>query len=136
MTVQQKKAYMKDAVTPTMKPIFRAFDAKEVQDRQLRDLPRHATAGGPQVQDASNDIHPLPATKKAFEAKVKTEPNVAKWTEFMALKVEPAHGQAYSTARVSTPRSRIEGAFQAAANIHKPRPRSPDRVGSRYHTRT
>ena len=29
MTLKQKKAYMKAAVEPTMKPIFREFDAKE-----------------------------------------------------------------------------------------------------------
>jgi hypothetical protein len=29
MTYKQKRAYMKDAVLPTMKPIFQAFDAKE-----------------------------------------------------------------------------------------------------------
>jgi hypothetical protein len=29
MTFAQKKAYMKVAVTPTMKPIFQSFDAKE-----------------------------------------------------------------------------------------------------------
>ena len=40
----------------------------------------------------SNDIHPLPNTKEAFEAKLKVEPKWPKFTEFMAQKVEPAMG--------------------------------------------
>ena len=40
MSYAQKKAYMKGAVMPAMKPIFQAFDAEEVQDGRVPDLPR------------------------------------------------------------------------------------------------
>ena len=51
MTFAQKKAYMKAAVEPTMKPIFQAFDAKKFKTVRLRDLPRQGRRGA-QVQDA------------------------------------------------------------------------------------
>ena len=51
MTYEQKKAYMKAAVAPTMKPIFQAFDAKKFKNVRLQDVPRQGRRR-PQVQDA------------------------------------------------------------------------------------
>src|SRR4029078_4954390 len=91
MTLNQKKAYMKAAVTPTMKPIFQAFDAKRFKKFDCRTC--HGGGGVERkFKMPSNDIHPLPNTKEAFEAKLKAEPTWPKWTEFMAQKVEPAMG--------------------------------------------
>jgi cytochrome c553 len=109
MTFEQKKAYMKDAVTPTMKPIFKAFDAKKFKTVTC------ATCHGEDGADRkfkmpSNDIHPLPNTKEGFEAKLKTEPTWPKWTEFMAQKVEPAMGKLLDIP-VFNPNKPVEGAF-------------------------
>ena len=109
MTFEQKKAYMKDAVTPTMKPIFKAFDAKKFKTVNC------ATCHGADGADRkfkmpSNDIHPLPNTKEGFEAKLKTEPTWPKWTEFMAQKVEPAMGKLLDLP-VFDPKKPVEGAF-------------------------
>jgi hypothetical protein len=109
MTFEQKKAYMKDAVTPTMKPIFKAFDAKKFKTVNC------ATCHGEDGADRkfkmpSNDIHPLPNTKEGFEAKLKTEPTWPKWTEFMAQKVEPAMGKLLDIP-VFDPKKPVEGAF-------------------------
>jgi mono/diheme cytochrome c family protein len=92
MTFAQKKAYMKTAVVPAMKPVFQAFDAKQFKTFNC------ATCHGKDGADRkfkmpSNDIHPLPGTPEAFQAKLKVEPTWPKWTEFIAQKVEPAMGK-------------------------------------------
>src|SRR3954462_5510612 len=116
MTFTQKKAYMKVAVTPTMKPIFQAFDAKEFKKFNC------ATCHGQDGADRkfkmpSNDIHPLPNTPEAFQAKLKAEPTWPKWTEFMAQKVEPAMGKLLDLP-VFDPKKPVEGAFSCGA-CHK-----------------
>jgi hypothetical protein len=116
MTFRQKKVYMKTAVTPTMKPIFQSFDAKKFKDFTC------ATCHGQDGADRkfkmpSNDIHPLPNTPEAFEAKMKAEPTWPKWTEFMAQKVEPAMGKLLDVP-IFNPKSPVKGAF-GCANCHK-----------------
>jgi mono/diheme cytochrome c family protein len=116
MSFEQKKAYMKVAVTPTMKPIFQAFDGKEFKSFTC------ATCHGRDGADRkfkmpSNDIHPLPNTPEAFQAKLKAEPTWPKWTEFMAQKVEPAMGKLLDLP-VFNPKSPVKGAF-GCANCHK-----------------
>jgi cytochrome c553 len=116
MTFAQKRAYMKTAVTPTMKPIFQAFDAKQFKTFDC------ATCHGKDGADRkykmpSNDIKPLPGTPEAFQAKLKTEPTWPKWTEFMAQKVEPAMGKLLDLP-VFDPKKPVEGAFSCAA-CHK-----------------
>jgi cytochrome c553 len=116
MTFRQQKAYMKEAVVPTMKPIFQAFDAKKFKTVNC------ATCHGKDGADRkfkmpSNDIHPLPNTKEGFEAKLKTEPTWPKWTEFMAQKVEPAMGKLLDVP-VFNPQKPVEGAF-SCAKCHK-----------------
>ena len=116
MTFQQKRAYMKSAVVPTMKPIFQAFDAKKFKTFNC------ATCHGDDGADRkykmpSNGIHPLPGSKEAFEAKLKTEPTWPKWTEFMSQKVEPAMGKLLDVA-VFDPKQPVEGAL-SCANCHK-----------------
>ena len=51
MTFEQKKAYMKAAVTPTMKPIFQTFDGKKFKTFNCVIVPRRGRRR-PQVQDA------------------------------------------------------------------------------------
>jgi len=116
MTAQQKKAYMKSAVLPTMKPIFQAFDAKKFKTFNC------ATCYGEDGADRkfkmpSNGIHPLPGTKEAFEAKLKAEPTWPKWTEFMSKKVEPTMGKLLDVP-VFDPQKPVEGAF-SCAKCHK-----------------
>jgi cytochrome c553 len=116
MTFKQKKAYMKDAVEPTMKPIFQAFDAKKFKTVNCQTC--HGKDGTERkFKMPSNDIHPLPNTKEAFEAKLKTEPTWPKWTEFMAKKVEPAMGKLLDVP-VFDPQKPVEGAF-SCGKCHK-----------------
>ena len=116
MTYQQRKAYMKAAVTPTMKPIFQAFDAKEFAKFTCETC--HGKDGAERkFKMPSNDIHPLPNTPEAFQAKLKTEPTWPKWTEFMAKQVEPAMGKLLDLP-VFDPKKPVKGAF-SCGNCHK-----------------
>jgi mono/diheme cytochrome c family protein len=116
MSFQQKKAYMKEAVTPTMKPIFQAFDDKKFKEFTCASC--HGADGAERkFKMPSNDIHPLPGTHEAFEAKLKTEPTWPKWTEFMAQKVEPAMGKLLDLP-IFDPKKPVKGAFGCAA-CHK-----------------
>lgn len=116
MTFEQKKAYMKSAVTPTMKPIFQAFDGKKFKTFNCQTC--HGSDGAERkFKMPSNDIHPLPNTPEAFQAKLKTEPTWPKWTEFMAQKVEPAMGKLLDLP-VFDPKKPVKGAF-GCANCHK-----------------
>jgi cytochrome c553 len=116
MTFAQKKAYMKTAVTPTMKPIFQAFDAKKFKTVSCQTC--HGQDGPERkYKMPSNDIHPLPGTPEAFQAKLKTEPTWPKWTEFMAQKVEPAMGKLLDVP-VFNPKKPVEGTF-SCGNCHK-----------------
>ena len=116
LTYQQKRAYMKDAVLPTMKPIFKAFDAKKFKTVNCQTC--HGDDGAERkFKMPSNDIHPLPNTGAAFEAKLKTEPTWPKWTEFMAGKVEPAMGKLLDVPTFD-PKKPVKGAF-SCGNCHK-----------------
>jgi len=116
MTYAQKKAYMKSAVTPTMKPIFQGFDAKKFKTFDCTSC--HGKDGADRkFKMPSNDIHPLPNTPEAFQAKLKTEPTWPKWTEFMAQKVEPAMGKLLDVP-VFDPKKPVKGAF-SCGNCHK-----------------
>ena len=116
MTFDQKKAYMKVAVMPTMKPIFQAFDGKKF--KTFNCVSCHGADGADRkFKMPSNDIHPLPNTHEAFEAKLKTEPTWPKWTEFMAQKVEPAMGKLLDLP-IFDPKKPVKGAF-GCANCHK-----------------
>lgn len=116
MTFDQKRAYMKAAVVPTMKPILQAFDAKKFKKVDCRTC--HGEDGPERkYKMPSNDIHPLPNSKEAFEAKLKAEPTWPKWTEFMTQKVEPAMGKLLAVP-VFDPKKPVEGAF-SCANCHK-----------------
>jgi hypothetical protein len=116
MTFQQKKAYMKAAITPTMKPVFQTFDAKKFKTFSC--VTCHGRDGADRkYKMPSNDIHPLPNTPAAFQAKLKSEPTWPKWTEFMSQKVEPAMGKLLDIP-VFDPKKPVEGAF-SCARCHK-----------------
>jgi mono/diheme cytochrome c family protein len=116
MTYQQKKAYMKAAVTPAMKPIFQAFDAKKF--KTVACVTCHGKDGAERkFKMPSNDIRPLPNTPEAFKAKLKAEPTWPKWTEFMSQKVEPAMGKLLDVP-VFDPKKPVEGTF-SCGNCHK-----------------
>ncbi len=116
MTFAQKKSYMKVAVTPTMKPIFQAFDAKKFKTVNCETC--HGADGADRkYKMPSNDIKPLPNTPEGFQAKMKAEPTWPKWTEFMAQKVEPAMGKLLDVP-VFNPKKPVEGAF-GCAKCHK-----------------
>lgn len=116
MTYAQRKAYMKAAVTPTMKPIFQAFDGKRFKSFDCTTC--HGKDGVERkFKMPSNGIHPLPNTPEGFQAKLKTEPTWPKWTEFMAQKVEPAMGKLLDMP-VFDPKKPVKGAF-GCAECHK-----------------
>jgi len=116
MTFDQKRAYMKTAVVPTMKPIFQAFDAKKF--KKVNCVTCHGEDGAERkFKMPSNDIHPLPNSKEGFEAKLKSEPTWPKWAEFMSQKVEPAMGKLLDVP-VFDPKKPVEGAF-SCAKCHK-----------------
>ena len=116
MTFKQKKAYMKESVLPTMKPVFQTFDAKKF--RTFNCATCHGKDGVERkFKMPSNDIHPLPNSKEGFEAKMKSEPTWPKWAEFMSQKVEPAMGKLLDVP-VFNPQKPVEGAFSCAA-CHK-----------------
>ena len=109
MTFKQRKAYMKAAVTPTMKPIFQAFDAKKFSTFNCATC--HGNDGADRkYKMPSNDIHALPSTPAAFQAKLKSEATWPKWAEFMSQKVEPAMGRLLDVP-VFDPKKPVEGAF-------------------------
>jgi mono/diheme cytochrome c family protein len=109
LTYDQKRAYMKEAVVPAMKPVFQAFDAKKF--KTVNCVTCHGEDGAERkFKMPSNDIHPLPNTKAAFEAKLKAEPTWPKWTEFMSKTVEPTMGKLLDIP-VFDPKKPVEGAF-------------------------
>jgi hypothetical protein len=116
MSFKQRRAYMKAAVEPTMKPIFQAFDGKKFKTFKCETC--HGDDGADRkYKMPSNDIHPLPNTPEAFQAKVKSEPTWPKFTKFMAEEVEPAMGKLLDVP-VFDPKKPVEGAF-GCAKCHK-----------------
>jgi hypothetical protein len=116
MTFQQKRAYMKDAVLPTMKPIFQAFDTKKFKAVTCQTC--HGEDGAERkYKMPSNGIHPLPNSKEGFEAKLKTEPTWPKWAQFMSQNVEPAMGKLLDVP-VFDPKKPVKGAF-SCEKCHK-----------------
>ncbi len=116
MTYQQKKAYMKEAVVPGMKPIFQAFDAKKFKTVNCETC--HGADGADRkFKMPSNDIKPLPNTEEGFKAKLAAEPTWPKWTDFMAKKVEPAMGKLLDVP-VFDPKKPVKDAFSCGA-CHK-----------------
>ena len=131
LTYQQKKAFMKAAVKPAMKPIFQVFDPKRFKKFDCDTC--HGKDGVERkFKMPSNDIHPLPNTKEAFEAKLKAEPTWPKWTEFMATKVEPAMGKVLDVPGVrpqEARRGRVQLRQVPQARGRAPSPRPPLFVG-------
>jgi len=116
MTFKQQKAYMKEAVVPTMKPIFQAFDAKKFKTVNCQTC--HGADGADRkFKMPSNDIHLLPNTGAAFEAGLKTESTWPRWTEFMSGKVESAMGKLLNVP-VFNPQKPVEGTFNCG-KCHK-----------------
>jgi cytochrome c553 len=116
MTYAQRKAYMKVAVMPKMKTVFQAFDPKKFKSFTC-DTCHGADAASRKYKMPSPDIHPLPNTPEAFQAKMKTEPTWPKWTKFMAEEVEPGMGTLLAVP-VFDPKKPVEGTFSCAA-CHK-----------------
>jgi hypothetical protein len=91
MDPDQRAAYMKDVVLPKAKEIFVAFDPKY----QTMDC---KTCHGDGATDhtfkmPNPKIRVLPNTEEAFMAWVGKDPDAARFTEFMAKKVEPLMGE-------------------------------------------
>ena len=109
MNPKQKRAYMKGAVQPKMKEVFQAFDAKKFAKFTCETC--HGKDGADRkYKMPSNDIHPLPSTPEAFQAKMKVEPTWPKFTKFMSQEVEPAMGILLNVP-VFDPKKPVEGAF-------------------------
>ena len=116
MTYQEKRSYMKTAVMPALRPVFKTFDAKKFKTFQCETC--HGKDGADRkYKMPSNDIHPLPNTPEAFQAKMAKEPEWARWTDFMVKSVEPAMGKVLGVA-IYNPEKPDENAF-ACKNCHK-----------------
>jgi hypothetical protein len=88
MTAKQKGAYMKAVVTPKMKPLFQAFDSRQFKKFTCETC-HGKGAVDREFKMPSPGIKPLPGTPEAFMAKLKTEKDWPKWTDFMKGKVVP-----------------------------------------------
>lgn len=109
LTFAQKKAYMKAAVMPKMKTVFQPFDEKKFKKFTCETCHgKGATAR--KFKMPSPDIHPLPGTPQAFEAKMKEEPTWPKWTKFMAEEVEPSMAKLLDRPPYD-PKNPVENAF-------------------------
>lgn len=91
MNADQRKEYMEHVVMPKAKEVFAAFDPKY----QTMDC---KTCHGPGAEDGSFEmpnakIRPLPNTPDAFMALMAKDPEVQRFTPFMAGKVEPMMGE-------------------------------------------
>jgi len=113
MTYVQRREYMKVAVMPKMKPIFRKFDAKTFADFSCETC-HGKEASKRKYKMPSPDIHPLPNTPEGFQAKLKQEPTWPKWTKFMAEEVEPPMGELLGVP-VFNPQKPEKGAFSCGA---------------------
>jgi hypothetical protein len=91
MTTEQRTTYMKEVVLPKAKEVFVAFDPKyATMDCK--------TCHGDGVDDGSYEmpnpkIKPLPSTEEAFMAWIGKDTDAARFTGFMAQKVEPLMGE-------------------------------------------
>ena len=120
MTFNQKKAFMKASVVPTMKPLFQAFDAEKFRIFDCASC--HGQDGAERkFKMPGKDTAPLPGTPEAFQAKLKTEPRWPEWAKFMSEKVEPAMGKLMDMP-VFDPRKPDKNALSCAAchKIEKP----------------
>jgi len=116
MTYEQKRSYMKTAVMPAMRPVFKTFDAKKFKTFQCETC--HGKDGADRkYKMPSNDIHPLPNTPEAFQAMMAKSPDWARWTDFMVKSVEPTMGKLLGVA-IYNPEKPDENAF-ACKNCHK-----------------
>jgi hypothetical protein len=116
MTFAQKRAFMKAEVTPKLKPIFQAFDAKRFKTVNCETC--HGKDGPDRkYKMPSNDIHPLPNTPEAFQAMMKAEPTWPKFTKFMVDEVEPTVGKLLGQP-IFDPKAPDPKAF-ACKNCHK-----------------
>lgn len=91
MNLDERTAFMKTVVLPKTKALFVAFDPKF-------DQMNCETCHGDGAKDGTwtmpnPKIKPLPATEEAFMAWIQKEPAEAKWTQFMAEKLEPEMGK-------------------------------------------
>ncbi len=86
MNADQRMAYMKLTVVPTMKPIFQQFDAKEFAEFNCKTCHGGGAADGT-FEMPSPDLPRLPAPENfgPFAEDPKHKP----WIEFMATKVTP-----------------------------------------------
>jgi hypothetical protein len=116
LTFNQKRAYMKSAVMPKMKTVFQTFDGDKFAKFTCETC-HGKNAADRKYKMPSPDIHPLPSTPEAFQAKLKTEPTWPKFTKFMSQDVEPAMGTLLAVA-VFDPKKPVEGALSCKA-CHK-----------------
>jgi hypothetical protein len=87
MSFEQREAFMTNVVMPQMKATFVAFDPT-FEDMTC------ATCHGQGATDGSYampspQIAPLPATEEAFLEQFETDPEFAKWSQFMLDEVWP-----------------------------------------------
>jgi hypothetical protein len=92
MNADQRHQYMEETVMPRAKAIFVEFDATAYANMDC------GTCHGNGADDGSFEMpdgkkKPLPSTPEAFMAWIGKDQRAAKYTEFMAQKVEPLMGE-------------------------------------------
>jgi hypothetical protein len=88
MTKAERGKYMKDVVTPQMRPVFQAYDAELFAKFDCSTC-HGKDPKGHKFKMPSPDLHALPNTPELFMAALKAKPSWPKWSKFMSEKVEP-----------------------------------------------
>lgn len=86
LTVEQKKAFMKAKVVPTMQPLFAGFEPEEFGQKFDCTSCHGARALEGKFEMPNPDLPKLPSTKEGFAKLAADEP---KALEFMATQVKP-----------------------------------------------
>jgi hypothetical protein len=86
MSLEQRKAFMKQTVVPTMKPLFQAFDPDKFAEFNCKTCHGGGAEDGSfEMPDPAIDRLPPPDQFMAFAQ----EPEHAPWVKFMAEEVKP-----------------------------------------------
>ena len=116
MKHEQRVTFMKKVITPKMKVVFQEYDARKF--KRVDCATCHGKDGKSRdFKMPSNDIHALPGSPEAFQAKLKEEPTWPKWAKFMSEQVTPQVATLLGKPHFD-PKKPVEGAF-SCTGCHK-----------------